>query len=93
MIEKMTYTYLNPKVALMGPGCVKEIGRHAKDLGATKSLIVSGKSRHGKELAQDIYKILEKAGMEAVIFRRQTRTRPILQLWKEQTSTGKKTAT
>ena len=50
----MIYTYLNPKVALMGAGCVKEIGRHAKDLGGTKALIVSGKSRHGEELARDI---------------------------------------
>lgn len=68
MTENRTYTYLNPKVALMGPGCVKEIGRHAKNLGGTKALIVSGKSRHGEELARDIYKILENAGIEAAIF-------------------------
>ena len=64
----MTYTYLNPKVALMGAGCVKEIGRHAKDLGGTKALIVSGKSRHGEKLALEMYKILEAAGLEAAIF-------------------------
>jgi alcohol dehydrogenase len=68
MTENRTYTYLNPKVALMGAGCVKEIGRHAKDLGGTKALIVSGKSRHGEELARDIYYILEDAGLEATIF-------------------------
>jgi alcohol dehydrogenase len=43
----------------MGAGCVKEIGRHAKDLGGTKALIVSGKTRHGEKLALNIYKILE----------------------------------
>ncbi len=64
----MTYTFLNPKIALMGAGCVKEIGRHAKDLGATKALIVSGKSRHGEELARDICRILEKTGIGATIF-------------------------
>nr|WP_240664270.1 iron-containing alcohol dehydrogenase [Methanosarcina sp. MSH10X1] len=64
----MIYTYLNPKVALMGPGCVKEIGRHAKDLGATKALIVAGKSKHGGQLALDIYKILEDADLEAAIY-------------------------
>lgn len=64
----MTYTYLNPKVALMGAGCVKEIGRQAKDLGGTKALIVSGKSRHGEKLAEDIRKILEDAGLKATIF-------------------------
>lgn len=68
MIENRTYTYLNPKVALMGPGCVKEIGRHAKNLGGTKALVVSGKSRHGEELAGDIRKILENAGLKAAIY-------------------------
>jgi alcohol dehydrogenase len=64
----MTYTYLNPKVALMGAGCVKEIGKHAKGLGATKALIVSGKSKHGENLAQDIFTIFEKDGLEGTIF-------------------------
>lgn len=64
----MIYTYLNPKVALMGAGCVNGIGRQAKDLGGTKALVVSGKSRHGKELAGDIRKILENAGLKAAIF-------------------------
>ena len=27
----MIYTYLNPKIALMGPGCVQEISRHEKE--------------------------------------------------------------
>lgn len=67
-VETMTYTYLNPKVALMGAGCVNGIGRQAKDLGGTKALVVSGKSRHGEELAGDIRKILENAGLKATIF-------------------------
>jgi len=70
MTENRIYTYLNPKVALMGAGCVKEIGKHAKDLGATKALIVSGKSKHGERLTLDIYKILEDAGLEGTIFPR-----------------------
>ena len=64
----MTYTYVNPKIALMGAGCVKEIGGHAKNLGGIKALIVSGKSSHGEKLAEDIRKILENAGLKAVIF-------------------------
>ena len=64
----MSFTYINPKIALMGPGCVKEIGIHAKNLGGTKALIVSGKSRHGEMLAADIRKILESAGLEAATF-------------------------
>lgn len=68
MTENRTYTYLNPRVALMGAGCVKEIGRHAKNLEGTKALIVSGKSGHGEELAGNIRKILEEATLKAVIF-------------------------
>lgn len=64
----MTYAYINPKIALMGAGCVKEISIQAKNLGGTKALIVSGKSRHGEKLAEDIQKILVNAGLEAVIF-------------------------
>jgi alcohol dehydrogenase len=67
-VKSLIYTYLNPKIALMGPGCVQEIGRHVKDLGGTKALIVSGKSMHGEALARDIYKILENADLEATIF-------------------------
>jgi alcohol dehydrogenase len=40
----MTYIFINPKIALMGPGSIKEIGAHAKKLGGTKVLIVAGKS-------------------------------------------------
>jgi alcohol dehydrogenase len=64
----MTSTYINPKMALMGAGCVKEIGVQAKNLGGTKALIVSGKSRHGEKLAKDIGKILEDAGLKAIFF-------------------------
>ncbi len=64
----MIYTYLNPKIALMGAGCVKDIGKYAKELGGTKALVVSGKSSHGQDLAEDIQKILEAAGLEVAIF-------------------------
>ncbi len=64
----MIYTYLNPRVALMGAGCVKRIGKQAKELGGNKALIVSGKSRHGEELAEDIRKIIENSGLKAAIF-------------------------
>jgi alcohol dehydrogenase len=64
----MIYTYVNPKVALMGAGCVKQVGKQAKELGGKKALIVSGKTGHGEKLAGDIRKILEDAGLKAVIF-------------------------
>jgi len=64
----MIYTFINPKVALMGPGSVKEISKYALELEGTKVLIVSGKSRHGRDLAEDIQKILEAGGLQAAIF-------------------------
>ena len=64
----MVCTFVNPKIALMGACCVNEIGRHAKYLGGTKALIVSGKSRHGEKLAEDIGKILEDAGLKVTFF-------------------------
>jgi alcohol dehydrogenase len=64
----MVCTFVNPKIALMGAGCVNEIGRHAKYLGGTKALIVSGKSRHGEKLAEDIGKILEDSGLKVTFF-------------------------
>jgi len=64
----MVCTFVNPKIALMGACCVNEIGRHAKYLGGTKALIVSGKSRHGEKLAEDIGKILEDSGLKVTFF-------------------------
>jgi alcohol dehydrogenase len=64
----MVYTYLNPAVALMGAGAVKEIGTWAKMLGAKKALIVSGKGRHGQALNKDIADLLKGAGIASAIF-------------------------
>ncbi|WP_317137821.1 iron-containing alcohol dehydrogenase [Methanochimaera problematica] len=64
----MTYTFYNPKVALMGAGCVKDIGTQAKQIGGTKALIVSGVSKHGEELAKDIGELLKSSGVNFVIY-------------------------
>ena len=64
----MVYTYYNPKVALMGAGCVKEIGNQAKQLGGTKALIVCGVSNHGKKLAENIAALLNESGVKSAVF-------------------------
>lgn len=64
----MTYTYLNPEVALMGAGAVNEIGTWATMLGAKKALIVSGVGKHGKALAADVGELLKEAEVDSVIF-------------------------
>jgi alcohol dehydrogenase len=75
----------------MGAGCVKEIGKHAKDLGGTKALIVSGKCRHGERLALEIYKIFEAEGLEAAIFAGADPNPTDTSAWKERIFTEKKT--
>jgi len=64
----MTYTFLNPPVALMGAGAVKEIGTWAKMLKAKKAFIVCGIGKHGKALADDIGALLKGAGVDFVIY-------------------------
>ncbi|MDD3621990.1 MAG: iron-containing alcohol dehydrogenase [Methanofollis sp.] len=64
----MVYTYLNPAVALMGAGAVKEIGNWAQMLNAKKALIVSGKGRHGKALAEDVGALLKESKVDFHIY-------------------------
>jgi len=64
----MVYNYFNPPVALMGAGCVNEIGNWATMLGAKKALIVSGKGRHGQALNKDIANLLKESGVDSAIF-------------------------
>lgn len=66
--KKMVYTFYNPKVALMGAGCVKETGNQAKEIGGTKALIVCGVSKHGEELAEDIAALLKDSGVASAVF-------------------------
>ena len=66
--EKMVYTYYNPRIALMGAGCVNEIGNQAKAMGGTKALVVCGVSKHGEALAKDIAALLKSSGVGSAIF-------------------------
>jgi len=64
----MSYTFYNPKVALMGAGCVKDVGVQAKQTGGKKALIVCGVSKHGEALAKDVAKILKGSNVESAIY-------------------------
>lgn len=64
----MAYTYLNPAVALMGAGAVKEIGTWAKMLGCKKALIVSGTGKHGKALAEEVGELMKKSGITYSVY-------------------------
>ena len=75
----------------MGAGCVKRIGKQAKELGGKKALIVSGKSKHGEKLAEDIRKIIENSGLKAAILQEQNQTPLTIRFWQLQKFTKKKT--
>ena len=64
----MVSTYLNPPVALMGAGAVREIGAWTKMFGAKKALIVSGTGKHGQTLNKEIAALLKEAGIDSAVF-------------------------
>ncbi|KAF1077516.1 iron-containing alcohol dehydrogenase [Methanogenium sp. MK-MG] len=64
----MVYTYYNPKVALMGAGCVKEIGNQAREIGGTKALVVCGVSKHGEKLGKEIAALLKDSNVASAVY-------------------------
>jgi alcohol dehydrogenase len=60
--------YFMPTVNLFGQGSVCEVGNRIKMLGGKKALIVTDAFLAKIGMANDVKKIMEDAGMEAVIF-------------------------
>ena len=63
-----TYGFFIPSVTLMGPGCAKEVGAKAKELGAKKAMIVTDAGLHKMGVSETIAGYLKDAGVEVVIF-------------------------
>jgi alcohol dehydrogenase len=63
-----TFGFFIPTVTLMGPGCAKEVGPKAKELGAKKAMIVTDQGLFKMGVADKIAGYLKDAGVEAVIF-------------------------
>ncbi len=60
--------YFIPTVNIMGAGCVNEVGERVKSIGGSKVLIVTDAGLNKIGMADKVKKIIEDAGLKAVIF-------------------------
>jgi alcohol dehydrogenase len=60
--------YFIPTINLFGQGCIGEVGDRIKVLGGKKVLIVTDAFLSKSGMANDIKKLIEAAGVKAVIF-------------------------
>jgi alcohol dehydrogenase len=67
-IADQTNGFYIPCVSLFGPGCAKEIGTKAQNLGAKKALIVTDQGLFKFGVADTISQYLKDAGVESHIF-------------------------
>jgi alcohol dehydrogenase len=67
-LAETTYGFFIPSVTLMGPGCAKEVGPKAKELGAKKALLVTDAGLMKMGVADKIAGYVKDAGVEVVIY-------------------------
>lgn len=67
-IADQTNGFYIPCVSLFGPGCSKEIGTQAKNLGAKKALIVTDQGLFKAGVADIIVGYLNEAGVESHVY-------------------------
>lgn len=67
-ISDQTSGFFIPCVSLFGPGCVKEVGSKAKDLGAKKALIVTDQGLSKAGVPDIIIKHLSEQGIDSYVF-------------------------
>jgi len=67
-IADQTNGFYIPCVSLFGPGCAKEIGAKAQNLGAKKALIVTDQGLFKFGVADTIAQFLKDAGVDSHIF-------------------------
>ena len=67
-ISDQTSGFFIPCVSLFGPGCVKEVGSKAKDLGAKKALIVTDQGLNKAGVPDIIIKHLSEQGIDSYVF-------------------------
>ena len=63
-----TFGFFIPSVTLIGPGCSKEVGAKAKELGAKKAMIVTDAGLAKLGVADKIAGYLKEAGVAVVIY-------------------------
>jgi alcohol dehydrogenase len=67
-LAETTYGFFIPSVTLMGPGCAKEVGPKAKELGAKKAMIVTDAGLHKMGVSETIAGYLKDSGLDVVIY-------------------------
>ncbi|TWH48019.1 iron-containing alcohol dehydrogenase [Sporomusa sp. KB1] len=67
-MEKKSFGYFNPPVAIMGVGCLEDIADYIKPMGFKKALIVSDKVLVEIKLIKKLTDILDKIGVGYSIF-------------------------
>jgi alcohol dehydrogenase len=67
-LAETTYGFFIPSVTLMGPGCAKEVGPKAKELGAKKALLVTDAGLMKMGVADTIAGYIKEAGVDVVIY-------------------------
>lgn len=67
-IADHTNGFYIPCVSLFGPGCSKEIGNQAKDLGAKKALIVTDEGLLKAGVADKLVGYLDKSGIQSHVY-------------------------
>jgi alcohol dehydrogenase len=67
-LAETTYGFFIPSVTLMGPGCAKEVGPKAKELGAKKALLVTDAGLMKMGVADTIAGYVKDAGVDVVIY-------------------------
>ncbi|APG24617.1 MULTISPECIES: iron-dependent methanol dehydrogenase [Syntrophotalea] len=67
-LAETTYGFFIPSVTLMGPGCAKEVGPKAKELGAKKALLVTDAGLMKMGVADTIAGYVKAAGVDVVIY-------------------------
>ncbi|ABA87516.1 ethanol dehydrogenase, putative [Syntrophotalea carbinolica DSM 2380] len=67
-LAETTFGFFIPSVTLMGPGCAKEVGPKAKELGAKKALLVTDAGLMKMGVADTIAGYVKDAGVDVVIY-------------------------
>ncbi|ABA87512.1 ethanol dehydrogenase, putative [Syntrophotalea carbinolica DSM 2380] len=67
-LAETTYGFFIPSVTLMGPGCAKEVGPKANELGAKKALLVTDAGLMKMGVADTIAGYIKDAGVEVTIY-------------------------
>jgi alcohol dehydrogenase len=67
-LAETTYGFFIPSVTLMGPGCAKEVGGKAKELGAKKVMIVTDAGLNKMGVADTVAGYIKAAGVEVIIY-------------------------